>query len=361
MDTQWIHDMPKIELHLHLEGAIPADTVLEIARRNDLLDLLPGQDAAAIQQWYQFQDFYHFMDINRIMKNLLRSEEDYSLAVYAIGRELAQQHIRYAEITFTPYTHIHVLNKGVSIETILNGLEDGRRRVQQEFDIELRWIFDIPRNRAFADYKNGGAYVPGAAESTLDYAIQGMPYGVIGLGLGGSEVNAPPEPFAPVFARAKASGLLSLPHAGEGEGAASVRGAVISLQADRIGHGVRAIEDESLIRLLAKRQIPLEVNITSNVCLGIFADFQTHPLPMLDRAGVKVTVNTDNPPFFNTDLSQEFRLLVEKYHYEAAEVIRIARNSFEVCGAEPATKNRLLSEFDAWVSSRDGSSTRPLR
>ena len=134
----------------------------------------------------------------------------------------------------------------------------------------MQWVFDIPRNRAFSDYRLGGDYVPGAAERTLEYALLGRDYGVIGLGLGGNEVNAPPEAFAHVFVEAKRQGLKSLPHAGESEGPASVWGAIDALQSDRIGHGVRAVEDGRLLHELAERQIPLEVNMTSNVYLGFF-------------------------------------------------------------------------------------------
>ncbi|GAB4425413.1 MAG: adenosine deaminase [Anaerolineae bacterium] len=343
-------DMPKAELHLHLDGALPPETILLLAERNGLCDLLPGDTEEAIAGWFVFQDFDHFLHVKRTIKRLLRSADDFALAVYAVGRELAAQHVRYAEITVTPYTFIDVLGHGVTLDGMLQGLQTGRQQVRSEFGIELRWVFDIPRNRAFADYHRGGAYVAGAAERTLAYALRGREFGVVGLGLGGNETNAPPEPFAQVFAEAKRQGLRSVPHAGESEGAASVWGAIRALQADRVGHGIRAVEDERLLDELAARQIPLEVNMTSNVSLNFCSRIQDHPLPLLDRAGVLVTVNTDDPKLVHTTLSREYKLLVDVFGYAAGDVVRIARNAFMACCAEPATKARLLAELDGWAA-----------
>jgi aminodeoxyfutalosine deaminase len=349
MDKTMFDDMPKVELHLHLEGALPPRTVLQLAQGNNLVDLLPGTTEDQIARWFTFQDFYHFMDVVRTIKNLLRTPEDFALAVYDAGRELAAQQVRYAEITVTPYTYIGFLQQGVTIEMVLQGLEAGRQQVLADFGVELRWIFDIPRNRSFADYRNGGDYVAGAAERTLEFALCGKDYGVIGLGLGGNEVNAPPEPFAPIFAEAKRYGLKSIPHAGESAGAASVWGAINDLGADRIGHGVRAIEDTQLLQALAQRRIPLEISLTSNIYLKFFARLEEHPLPLLDQAGVLLTINTDDPTLIGTTLSKEYQLLIDVYGYPPADVIRIARNAFVSSCADPETKTRLLLEFDSWA------------
>lgn len=341
--------MPKAELHLHLDGALPPRTVLQLAERHGLLDLLPGDTEEAITSWFVFRDFYHFVEVKRAIKKLLRSADDFALAVYAAGQELHGQRVRYAELTVTPYSLIDALDQGLTIDALLQGLEAGRQRARAEFGLELRWVFDIPRNRAFADYRSGGDYVPGAAERTLEYALLGRHYGVIGLGLGGNEVNAPPEPFAHVFAEAKRQGLKSLPHAGESEGAASVWGAIRELQADRVGHGVRAIEDERLVQALADRQIPLEISMTSNVYLKFYPRIEDHPLPALDQAGVLVTLNSDDPQLVGTTLSKEYQLLVDVFGYSTTDVLRLARNAFNACFAEPALKARLLAEFDDWA------------
>ncbi|MFZ4814227.1 MAG: adenosine deaminase [Phototrophicaceae bacterium] len=342
--------MPKAELHLHLDGALPPKTVLALATRNNRLHLLPSDQEQAIAEWFISCDFAHFTTVIRTIKRLFRSGDDFTLAVEAIGEQLAAQHIRYAEITVTPYTFVHVF-EGLPIDDLLAGLALGKQRVRDAYGVEVRWVFDIPRNRAFADYHAGGEYVAGAAEQTLAYALRGRDYGVIGLGLGGNEVNAPPEPFAHVFAQAKQHGLKSLPHAGEGEGAASIRGAVQALQADRIGHGVRAIEDPHLLNILAERQIPLEINISCNVALmQRYATAAEHPFPILEQAGVYVTVNTDDPQLVGATLSGEYQLLADVYGYAAQDVIRIARNAFSASYAEPDLKARLLAELDTWAA-----------
>lgn len=342
-------DMPKVELHLHLDGALPPRTVLQLAERHNSLDLLPGDTEEAVTNWFVFQDFYHFVDVKRVIKRLLRTADDFALAVYAAGQQLHAQSVRYAEITVTPYSLIDALDQGLTIDALLQGLEAGRQRVRTEFGIELRWVFDIPRNRAFSDYRQGGAYGPEVAQRTLEYALRGMEFGVIGLGLGGSEVNAPPEPFTHAFVEAKQQGLKSLPHAGESGGPASVWGALRDLQADRIGHGVRSVEDDDLLAELAARQVPLEVGMTSNVYLNFYPNIEEHPLPVLDRAGVLVTVNTDDPKLVGTTLSREYQLLVDVFGYSTLDVVRFAGNAMIASYAEPELKARLLQELDMWT------------
>ena len=183
----------------------------------------------------------------------------------------------------------------MTIEDILSGLEAGRQQAAGEFGVEMRWVFDIPRNMSFSE---DGAYLPAAAEKTLEFALAGRDRGVVGFGLGGYEVSAPPRPFAHAFTEAKEAGLLCVPHAGETEGPDSVWGAVNELQADRLGHGVRAIEDPQLLALLKERQIPLEINPTSNVCLHVYRRLAEHPIAHLDRMGLLVTLNSDDPPLF---------------------------------------------------------------
>ncbi|MDX2075955.1 MAG: adenosine deaminase [bacterium] len=334
--------MPKVELHLHLQGTLAPKTILQLAKNNHLSHLLPGDTEEIISAWFHFRDFDHFFVVNKTMKKLFRSADDFTLVTVAAAQELARQHVRYAEITVTPYSFIDVLQQGLTIEMLLAGLALGKQRAKADFDIELRWVFDIPRNRAISDTF--------AAPKTLEYALMGRDIGVIGLGLGGNEVNSPPEPFTSIFAEAKRYGLKSLPHAGEGAGAGSVWGAINALQADRIGHGVRAIEDERLVAVLAERQIPLEVNMTSNIALGVYPNLHHHPLPALDRAGVLVTINSDDPMLIGTTLNDEYRLLMTIFGYSPADIFRLARNGYHACFAEPDVKSRLIAEFDGWIA-----------
>lgn len=348
--SEFIQAMPKAELHVHLEGSIQPETMLTLAKQHDRTDTLPSTELRELQRWFKFTDFPHFVQIYFTISELLRTPDDFAFIVEACGADMAAQNIRYREFTFTPYTHIHLQDKGLTIQDILSGLEMGRAKAKRDHGVEIRWIFDIPRNTSFD--RTTGKYNPAVAETTLDYALAGQEQGVIGLGLGGFEVGAPPEPFAHIFSDAKAAGLLSLPHAGETMGAPSVWGAVNELGAGRIGHGVRAIEDPGLLQLLKEKQIVLEINPTSNICLQVYRRLAEHPFPHLDRMGLRVTVNSDDPPLFNTTLCQEYNVLVDEFGYKQPDIIRVARNAFVASGASADLKRELLTEFDQWVAAR---------
>lgn len=349
--STFIQAMPKAEIHIHLEGAIQPETVLVLAQRHQREASLPATDLAGLRRWFTFTDFPHFVQIYWTISDLLRTPEDFALIVHACGADMAAQNIRYRELTFTPFTHTNLQNKGLTIDHLLDGLETGRRQAQRDFGVEMRWIFDVPRNVSFRT--ENGSYDPYPAERTLEYALAGAnrDHSVVGFGLGGYEVGAPPEPFAHAFQRAQAAGLLSAPHAGETMGADSVWGAVKMLGATRIGHGVRAIEDPTLLTRLKERQIVLEVNPTSNICLHVYRRLAEHPLPHLDRMGLCVTVNSDDPPLFNTSLSQEYALLATEFGYDRTNLARIARNAFLASAAPALLKQQLLAEFDQWVNS----------
>lgn len=341
--------MPKAEIHIHLEGAIHPETLLDLAKHHRRLNALPATDVEGLRRWFTFTDFPHFIQIYWTISDLLRTPDDFALAVYACGADMAQQNIRYRELTFTPLTHTELQDKNLGIDDLLRGLEEGRAQARRDFGVEMAWVFDVPRNTSF---NRKTEYDPYPAERTLAYARKGQEYGVIGFGLGGFEVGAPPEPFAHAFAEAKASGLRSLPHAGETLGAPSVWGAIEQLHADRIGHGVRAIEDPHLLALLKERQIPLEINPTSNICLHVYRRLAEHPFPHLDRMGLLVTINSDDPPLFNTSLCQEYTMLADEFGYNKKELARIARNAFLACAASPEVRTRLLAEFDQWTETQ---------
>lgn len=355
--NQFLRAMPKAELHIHLEGSIQPATLLELARRHNSLHTLPAQDEAGLQRWFTFTGFPHFIKIYLTISDLLRTPDDFALITYACGADMAAQNIRYRELTFTPYTHTHLQAKGLTISDLLAGLEAGRRRARTEFGVEMRWIFDIPRHAAFASHAT--QYDPAAAEITLQHAFAGRAAGVVGFGLGGHEVGAPPEPFAHAFHAARAAGLVSVPHAGETVGPESVWGALRALHADRLGHGVRAIEDPALLVYLREHQIPLEINPTSNIRLHVYRRLAEHPFPHLDHMGLLLTVNSDDPPLFNTSLLQEYAILASEFGYDRAAIARIARNAFRCAAAPDALKAALLGQFDAWLAAQDISAATP--
>jgi adenosine deaminase len=341
--------MPKAEVHVHLEGSIQPETLLALARHHHRVDSLPATTVDGLRQWFQFTDFPHFIEVYTTISDLLRTPADFALITADLAAELSRQHVRYAEVTFTPFTHTHLLDKKLSIDDLLAGLDEGRARAQTQHQVTLQWVFDIPRNVSF---RGRGAlhYDPFCADTTLAYAIQGLNHGVIAFGLGGNEAGAPAAPFAHAFRAAAEAGLLSLPHAGEMAGPESVWAALHALRAHRIGHGVRAIEDPLLLAYLAAHQIPLEVSITSNIRLHVYRSLGAHPFPHLDRMGVLVTVNSDDPPLFNTDLTQEYALLVDEFGYTWTDVARIARNAMRVCAAPPPLRAQMLAELEAWVA-----------
>ncbi len=350
----FIQAMPKAELHIHLEGSIQPATLLTLAQRHGRTEQLPTTDLAALRKWFTFTGFPHFVEIYLTISDMLRTPEDFAFVVEACAAEMAAQNIHYREVTFTPYTHTHLQDKGLTIDDLLQGLEAGRAKARADHGVEICWVFDIPRNASFD--RNTNAYDGRVADKTLEYALAGQAHGVVGFGLGGFEVGAPPEPFAHAFTAARAAGLLSVPHAGETMGAASVRGAVRDLGATRIGHGVRAIEDPSLLQWLKEEQIVLEINPTSNICLHVYRRLAEHPFPHLDRMGLMVTVNSDDPPLFNTSLKQEYEVLAREFGYGTEQLMRIARNAFVASGAPAAVKQRLLATFDQWAADQQISS-----
>ncbi|MCB0114939.1 MAG: hypothetical protein KDD84_12650, partial [Caldilineaceae bacterium] len=221
-----IQTMPKAELHIHLEGSVEPSTMLVLAERHSALDRLPAITEDGLRDWFVFRDFPHFVEIYMIIQDLLRTPEDFSTIVYRNGEQMAAQNIRYRELTVTTYTHTHLQHKHLRFEDILAGLEDGRHRARRDLGVEMRWVFDVPRNAAF---RKQGGYDPRPADVTLAHALAAKDHGVIGLGLGGYEPGAPPQPFAHTFRAAKEAGLYSVPHAGETEGPASIWGAVTEL------------------------------------------------------------------------------------------------------------------------------------
>jgi aminodeoxyfutalosine deaminase len=326
--------MPKAELHVHLEGAIPPEVVLQLARRNGIA--LPVDDVAGLREMYRFRDFAHFLQVYIMITGCLRTPGDYHLAAYEFGRECARQNIRYAEATFTIESNQRC--SGLPWQAILDGLNTGRAQARAEFGVEMRWIFDIVRN------------LPETQDSVLEIALAARPQGCVALGLGGAEAGFPPELFEDTFARARQAGLPRVPHAGEMAGPESVWAALELLHADRLEHGVRSIEDPRLVATLAQRQVTLDICPTSNVALGVYPDYASHPLRRLWDAGVSITVASDDPPLFSTDLNREYRLLVDHFSFQAGDLEQISLNSLRASLLPEEDKARLEAGFRAEFS-----------
>jgi adenosine deaminase len=334
---QYLDAAPKAELHVHLEGSIRPATLLTLAERNGVP--LPAETEDGLREWFSFRDFQHFIEVYVTVSNCLRTSEDYELIAYELGAELARQNARYAEATFTPATH--ALRFGVPHDVYFSGLTRGRERARADHGVELSWVFDMVHitrdeelNRRAADYTTG-------------VAIEGMDDGVVALGLGGAEVGHSFERIAPYFERARSAGLHSVPHAGETQGPASIWGALRTLGAERIGHGVRAIEDPALVDYLAERTIALELCPTSNLRLGVYPDLAAHPLRRLHDAGVPVTVNSDDPPLFNTTLESEVRQLADPFGLGVEQIDEVLLNGVRHSFLPAERKRVLEAEFRA--------------
>lgn len=312
----YLQAAPKGELHVHLEGTITPATILTLARRNTIA--LPVQNEAELRQYFAYRDFDHFIETFMMAIRCLKTSTDYELIVYEYGAAMARQNIRYAEVTVTPSTHYLL---GIPHDIYFAGMQRGRARVQADFGVQINWIFNIVRRW------NDATRTRPMADYVTSLAIEGKDEGVVALGLAGAEAGAPPEPFTPWFERARAAGLHSQPHAGEMSGAASIWGAIIALKAQRIAHGVRAIEDPALVSYLAQHHIPLDITPTSNISLGVYPNYTAHPLPQLHASGVPITISTDDPPLFNTTLNQEVMLVATAYGLGIAAIDEILLNS----------------------------------
>jgi adenosine deaminase len=274
--SEWIRLMPKVELHVHLLGAIEPHTLLKLAQQHRVE--LPTTTVDGLARWFTYTDFAHFVEVYLKIADCIRTADDIELITREFLAEQAAQNIIYTEMTYTPW---YSTLKGISFGEQLDAINRAISWAETELEVSMGWIIDIPREVS-----------PEIGMTIAEWAGSAMKSGVIALGLGGPEIGNPPEKFIDAFAYAHEIGLPSVPHAGETVGAESIRGALDSLHAIRIGHGVRCLEDPALVTELRDRQIPLEVNPTSNVCLHVVPDFEHHPLPRLIEAGLYVTLRS---------------------------------------------------------------------
>jgi aminodeoxyfutalosine deaminase len=314
---------PKIELHVHLEGTVRPDTLRAIAKRNDYA--LPDD----LESLYRFRDFAHFIEVWILTTNALRTEADFRQVVVDYAEEAAAHGAVYLEGIFSPAERVA---RGVGWDEIFSGYCDGAAEAREKHGVEVRLTPDIYRGATAEE-----------AEQVVRHSAAYRERGIVGVGLGGLEAEFPPEPYEPAFTLARSLGLASVPHAGEAAGAPSVRGALEELGADRIRHGIRAVEDTGLVAELAGRGTVLDVCPLSNLRTGVVRSLEEHPLPNLVAAGVLCSISTDDPAMFETDLSRD---------YEAAATLGLSpRAAYDagVAGAlcEDETRERLRQVGDS--------------
>lgn len=263
-----------------------AETLREIAKRNDYA--LPDD----LESLYAFRDFRHFIEVWVLTTNALQTEADFRQVVVDYAAEAASHGAVYLEGIFSPAERVR---RGCDWAEIYEGVCAGAQEARERHGVEVRLTPDIPRGFSQEE-----------ARATVEWAARYRDRGVVGVGLGGLEAEFPPEPYADVFRLAHEVGLGSVPHAGEVAGAASVRGALEELGADRLRHGIRAVEDPGLVAELADRGTVLDVCPLSNLRTGAVASLEEHPLPQLVAAGVRCSISTDDPAMFDTDLTRDY-------------------------------------------------------
>ncbi len=322
------HPFPKIELHVHLEATVRPETLLEIARRNDFA--LPADTPEGIRDLYRYRNFDHFIEVWILTTNALQTADDFRQVVVDYAAEAKKHGAVYVEGIFSP---IERTWRGVSWDDLFSGYCDGAQEAKELHGVEVLLTPDVTRAAPVED-----------GFELVRHAARYKERGIVGIGLGGEEALYPPEKFADVFALVREEDFGSVPHAGEVAGPESVRGALDALHADRVRHGIRAVEDPALLEELAERRVVLDVTPLSNLRTGVVPTLGEHPLPDLIAAGIPCTVSTDDPEMFDTDLTRE---------YEAALSIAIDPKTLYEAGVEGAlcsdeTRGRLREIGEAY-------------
>ncbi|QEV20558.1 adenosine deaminase [Streptomyces alboniger] len=331
----FIAGLPKAELHVHHVGSASPRIVSELAARHP--DSAVPTDPEALADYFTFTDFAHFIQVYLSVVDLIRTPEDVRLLTYEVARDMARQNVRYAELTITPYSSVR---RGIDDRAFMDAIEDARKAAEAEFGTVLRWCFDIPGEAGLV-----------SAEETARLATTDKlrPEGLVSFGLGGPEIGVPRPQFKPYFDQAIAAGLHSVPHAGETTGPETVWDALIHLGAERIGHGTTSAQDPKLLAHLAERRIPLEVCPTSNIATRAVRTLDEHPIRQFVEAGVTVTINSDDPPMFGTDLNNEYAVAARLLGLDERGVAALAKNAVEASFLDPAGKARIAAEIDTYT------------
>jgi adenosine deaminase len=331
--TDAIIGMPKAEIHLHLEGAFTFDFLFKLIKKYEGDEEI--ESIEDLREKFIFKDFSHFIRAWLWKNKYFREPEDFEESVYQTIKDLSRQNVIYAEVFFSPWDFI---SNGLKIEEITEATISGIRRAERDYSIKCGLIADIVRNYG--------------AETSVQRLNQITPYlnkGVIGLGLGGSEKEFPPVQFKDVFLEAKRRGFRTTVHAGEAAGAESVWSAILDLQAERIGHGVRAAEDPELIDYLLEKQVPLEVCVTSNLKTKVFKNLEEHPFDYMYKKGLNVSVNSDDPPMFGSNITGELILLHEKLNYSLNDLGVLTKKAIRASFLETTEKEIYDRKVDNYL------------
>ncbi|QDT29007.1 adenosine deaminase [Gimesia panareensis] len=325
-----IATLPKAELHLHIEGTLEPELAFQLADKNGIS--LPFASVDAMRAAYDFQDLQSFLDLYYASISVVCTEEDFHELTLAYLKKAASQNVRHTEIFFDPQSH---LPREIPFETMLSGITSALKRGETELGISSRLILCFLRHLSAE-----------SAQETLQLALPFRDQ-IIGVGLDSSELGHPPSKFVNVFEEARRHGFRVVCHAGEEGPPEYITEALDLLHAERIDHGVRCMEDPALVERLAAEQIPLTVCPLSNVRLCVFKEMSEHPLKRMLEAGLLVTVNSDDPPYFGGYVNENFTAVQQALNLSRSELIQLARNSFTASFLSEPEKQKLLAELPA--------------
>ncbi|WP_432259606.1 adenosine deaminase [Cupriavidus sp. TMH.W2] len=331
--AEQIRRTPKAELHVHIEGTLEPELIFRLAQRNQVA--LPYPSVEALRAAYAFTDLQSFLDIYYAGASVLLTEEDFFDMTMDYVKRAVADNVRHAEIFFDPQSHTA---RGVPIGVVIDGIADALAQARTEYDFSssliLCFLRHLPEEDAFA-----------TLEAALPYRDR-----FVGVGLDSSEKGNPPEKFARVFAKARELGLHLVAHAGEEGPAQYVTDALDILKAERIDHGVRAIDDPALVERLARERVALTVCPLSNVKLKVYPDLRNHPLKRMLDAGVMITLHSDDPAYFGGYMNANWEASFDALPLDAADARKLARNSFEAAFLPAMQKAEFLAEVDHFWS-----------
>jgi aminodeoxyfutalosine deaminase len=329
--SEFLRSLPKAELHLHLEGTVTPETLVELSERHPAGRLTLEQASAL----YHYVDFTGFLMAFKAITERLLTPDDYELITYRMARALAQQGVVHAEV----YVSVGVVYywRRIAFEPLFAGMERARLRAEREFGISILWIFDAVRHFGVEE---AARVFHKAAE------MRGEHPSIIGIGIGGDERRTGAEPFRDLYAQAREAGLRLTAHAGETVGPEGIWGA-LNIGAERIGHGLSAHFDAELMEVLAERQVPIEICMSSNVRTGSCPSLAEHPVRRYFESGLMINLNSDDPTLFGSDLLGEYRLAEHEFQFTLEQLRELAGNSIEASFLPPDRKVALLHAIEA--------------
>ena len=331
--NNFINQLPKAELHIHIEGSLEPELMFKIAQRNGLS--LPFASVDEIKAAYQFENLQSFLDMYYAGANVLRTAEDFYDLTWCYLEKVASQNVRHTEIFFDPQTHT---DRGIEFATVIAGIDQALQDGKSQLDISSHLILCFLRHLS--------------AESAIATLEEALPYKdkIIAVGLDSSEFGHPPHKFQAVFDKARLEGFLSVAHAGEEGPPSYIWEAINLLKVSRIDHGVRSIEDEILVDFLAKSRMPLTVCPLSNVKLCVFRTMQEHTLKQLLDKGLCITINSDDPAYFGGYMTENFQAIQVGLDLTQADLYQLAKNSFEASFLSLTEKEKFYRELDIFMS-----------